>query len=718
MRRSPSSRSLLLLLLLAGAPPLAAQPYTRQIDAVPVRQAGGAPYGHPWLGGLNVPRPQFADIDGDGDPDLFVQDRSGQLMFFENTGTPQAHRFAWRTDAFAGLDVGEWARLADLDGDGDLDVLAETPFSYVRLYRNTGTPAAARFELAVDTLRATYVAHGGAVRDTLVFSDRQNLPALADIDCDGDPDLFLATLDGRLTFYENRGLDAAALPALRFVTNRYQGLEIIGDFTGKRARHGANAIALADADRDGDLDLVWGDFFSPSLYLIRNDGACEAPALALATDLFPTPDPLRTSGYNTPAFADLDADGDADLFAGVQGGAFPAGPFAPGNFYFFRNDGEAGFALVTPQFVSSLDAGQESTPAFADLDADGDLDLLVGNKIDPVDGQRANLFFFRNEGTPRMADFQLATEDVVDLGARFNTAPALADLDADGDPDLLVGGFDGTLSFFRNDGTPQQPAFVAAPPGAAGLPDVDVGQNSTPAFADLDADGDADLFVGNAAGTIRYFRNDGTPQQPAFVQQSETFAGLDAGARSAPAFHDADGNGTLDLFVGAERGGLILLRNTGTPQDAAFALPVPFDLPGTVPVLATPALADLDADGDAEVFVGGLPGGVFFYRNDRLGTAVAERPEAPGGALRLLPNHPNPFRAATTLRFRLAQAGRVRLAVYDVLGRAVALVLDAWLPPGEHQAPFDAAALPAGLYLYTLTGPEGARAAGTMLRLP
>ena len=696
---------------------LAAQPYTRQVDPFPVRDAAGVGYTHPLLGGLNVPRPQFYDIDADGDLDLFIQERTGALMFFENTGTPAAHRFTWRTDAYADLDVGEWARLADLDGDGDADVLAEQRFSFVRYFRNDGSPQEAFFTGAADTLKD--------VSGEPIFSDRQNLPALADIDCDARLDLFIPLLDGHLTYYAHEGVGTDGLPRFRFVTDRYQDLAIIGGF-GKAAsdlRHGAAAITFSDVDRDGDHDLFWGDFFSPSLYVIENTGTCAEPVLELATDLFPAEEPLETRGYNAPAFADLDDDGDDDLFAGVIGGAFGGGPDAAANFYFYRHT-VPGFALQTRQLISSLDVDEESMPVFVDLDGDADLDLIVGNKIDPVDLRAADLFFFRNEGSSREPAFRLVTDALVDLATRhFNTAPAFADLDDDGDADLLVGGFDGTIAWYRNDGTVAAPVFGVADTltyvTMAGRTRVlDVGQNSTPALVDHDGDGDLDLFVGEASGVLNLYRNVGTREAARFAllaEDSLRYAGIDVGTRSAPVFQDVTGDGLWDLVVGAGEDGVFVYHNMGLSPEPAFVFAGVFAVPESPP-LAAPAFADVDADGDADLFLGNRSGGLFFYRNDAVLTATETPSDVPEKLFFDVSIYPNPFRDATTLGFRLARGGQVRLVIYDVLGRVVAVPVDAVLPGGAHALVFDAGALPSGVYLYALTT-EGGTTTGTLLRV-
>mgnify|MGYP001243075152 FL=1 len=574
--------------------------FVRDVAPFTVKDEHGRPYEHPFLGGFDVPRPQFVDIDADGDLDLFVQERSDELMFFENVGTAREPRFVWRTDRFRDLAIGEWARFADIDGDGDLDLLAEEPYSYIRVYRNDGPPAEPRFTLAVDSLRDD--------QGQAIFADRQNIPNVADIDCDGLPDLFLGRVEGTVSRFEAVGAASdGAVPAFRHVTDRFQGIEIIGQIG---SLHGANSMFFADVDGDGDLDFFWGDFFEPGVLFIRNTGSCAEPDLRAEPVPLRTADGelLRTSGYNVTYLADIDADGDLDLFVGVLGGAFNPNLTASDNFYFLERTAGGEYALRTRRFLSQIDVGSESVPALGDIDGDGDLDLLVGNKLDPANPSTARLYVFMNEGTASAPAFRLA--DTLDLAPAFHYAPALADLDGDGDLDLVLGTWNDGVLFYFNVGSAREPRWVQDSTRTIRLTR---GSNSTPVLVDIDADGDLDLFVGEASGELNFYRNDGTRTEPRFVLVSDRFQDIDAGRRSHPAFLDVDGDGDLDLFLGREEGGVAFYLNIGTAREPRF---VPAEPPVPIPLHphGAPVFADLDADGRPDLIAGTLGGGLLFFR--------------------------------------------------------------------------------------------------------
>ena len=138
------------------------------------------------------------------------------------------------------------------------------------------------------------------------------------------------------------------------------------------------------------------------------------------------------------------------------------------------------------------------------------------------------------------------------------------------------------------------------------------GRNTTPALGDLDADGDLDLIVGESSGTLNYYRNDGGPGSPDFVLVSDEFQDIDIGRRSVPTILDLDGDGDLDLAVGTEASGLLFYLNEGSAGEPVFVETVPFA--PAVPTFTAPVFVDIDEDGDRDLVAGGVGGGITVYR--------------------------------------------------------------------------------------------------------
>jgi len=567
--------------------------YRRVVSpSFPVYDEDGQALSNAFYGGFNTPRPQFVDIDGDDDSDLFVQERPGQLAFFEHVTDGDSSRLVWRTDHFRDLQIGEWYRFADLDQDNVPDLLTEQKYSHIRAYRNVGTATNPTFELFTDTLRT--------VDGEPIFSDRQNIPNVTDLGCNGRLDLFLGRLDGTIARYEAVD-ETDGMPNFAHVTDEFEGIEIVGETSGQKtgpSLHGANTLTFADVDADGDSDLFWGDFFEPGLLLIENTGSCENPVLSGEPDRFPTSNPILTSGYNAPAFTDWTGNGRPDLFVGVLGGSNDANSSLADNFYFYEH-GADGYTLRTRQFAGGLDVGSESTVALGDLNGDGTTDALVANKIDPNRGETSLAYPLIHEEDPP----GLRKQSPLELPDAYHYAPALGDLTGDGAADLIAGTWQGGLSYFENQGN----GSFASEDGP--LASVSTGNNAVPALGDVTGNGALDLVVGTANGTVSLYRNTGTPKSPDFAE-GEVLAEIDG--RAAPTLHDVNDDGQLDLLLGTESE-LLLLRNDGSPDAPTFSSPTTVELSG-IPERATPDVGDLDADGRPELVLGGKRGGLVLFQ--------------------------------------------------------------------------------------------------------
>ncbi|MEO7671877.1 MAG: VCBS repeat-containing protein [Longimicrobiales bacterium] len=568
--------------------------FERVVSPFPVIDEHGTPYDLPFLGGLDVPRPQFTDIDGDGDYDLFLQEYTDQLWFFENTGTPKIAKYEWRSNRYQDISIGEWFRFHDIDGDGDPDLISEKPFSYISVHRNIGTARVPQFS-ASDSLRAS--------DGTALFMDRQNIPAFADVDCDGKVDFFVGRVEGTVTHYE---AIAPGSISFEWQGDQYQDIVVVGQIDSVGTRHGANALALADFEGDGDIDLFWGDYFERGALLIENiSSTCGSPTYVHQVPL-PWMD-SRTSGYNVPAPVDLDHDGDLDFLMGVLGGAFNPFLTATNNFYYWERTAPKAFTFRTSRFLNGIDIGSESAPAIVDIDGDGDFDIVIGNKLEPSVSQSGRLHVMLNEGTRTAPRYRMT--DTLALAVAFHQKPAFGDLDGDGDQDMLLGTWNQDVLYFRNEGTRTSARFVQDTSRTIHPNRV---TNAVPALADLDADGDLDLLIGEANGEVNYFRNDGTTRDARFVSVSDKLDDIDVGRSSSPAVVDIDGDGLPDLVVGRESSGVAAFHNVGTKSAPRFVEYPAFTL--QLPPMATPTFADIDGDGTPDLISGGASGGLLFFK--------------------------------------------------------------------------------------------------------
>jgi hypothetical protein len=535
------------------------------------------------------------DLRGTGLPDLFLQEYTGELGWFEREGSGDSLRFRWVTDRYQDLDIGEWYRFADIDGDSLPDLLAESRYSYIRYFHNAGSRGQPRFVVVTDTVRD--------VAGNAIYADRQNIAQFADLDCNGRMDMMLGRVDGTIARYELERFDSAGGPRFRLVTDRFEDIQIIGR---RSSRHGANTLAVADVDSDGDPDILWGDFFEPGLLWLRNVGTCRGLNFHGEPIPFPRNAPLETSGYNAPTFGNLAGGGQLDLVVGVLGGAFNPVTTSQNNLYRMDRTGPEEWIVRTSRLLDGLDLGSESIPAAADLDGDGDLDLVVGTKIDPDDFHQGALFWLENTGSARAPAFRLRGKLAVEPA--FHYAPAFGDLDGDGIADLVLGQFHATLSWYRLQRTAQGPRLVLVDSALAQLPH---GSNAVPTLADLDGDGDQDLFVGQSSGRVLFFRNDGNAGTPHFTLVTEDFVPDKLGRRTAPRFADLFGDGRLSLIVGTERGEAAIYRNQGTRGEPRLVRDS--SLPIHLPPYSTPLPVDLFGTGQPALLSGGSGGGLVYF---------------------------------------------------------------------------------------------------------
>jgi hypothetical protein len=327
----------------------------------------------------------WGDFDNDGDPDLFIANWRGQrnLLYRNQDGALVRERHGPVAEDLAWSSGGAWG---DYDGDGDLDLfVANQHNQHNQLYRNDGADGFSRVE------------DGDIVSD---FGDSYSA-AWGDYDGDGHLDLVVANSDKQPNFlYRNNG-DSTF--------ERIQNASWTADVDN------SVGVSWADFDDDGDLDLFVANYAPEPNALYRNEGGGRLIRImdgAIAEDV------VSSLGG---AWADYDNDGDLDLFI-----ANSVGFFQPVADILYRNNGNGDFEKI--ENAATLHEGTSGGSSWADIDLDGDLDLLVVQYASP------NRLYLNdgNGGLESVTDtFPL------DL-AHFSTGHEWADFDNDGDLDLAV----------------------------------------------------------------------------------------------------------------------------------------------------------------------------------------------------------------------------------------------------------------------------------------
>ena len=301
-------------------------------------------------------------------------------------------------------------------------------------------------------------------------------------------------------------------------------------------------------------------------------------------------------------------------------GLGPLGAFAQNQFN----------APVTDPFGIAAPSTAIPFPRFVDIDGDGDMDLFVGSLSEYYGG--AKISFLENIGDAQNPEFAAAVSEPFGVeGADQYAVPGFADLDEDGDMDLFIGEYYGGLKYYENIGDAQNPEFGDVQQNPFGI-EMNEDFVHVPRFIDIDADGDLDLiglsfnYVSYTVGLSLFINVSDDQNGIAFVEGDLSLHNLDQVSSEygrIPDFADMDGDGDLDLIVGEYYGNITFYDNIAEAGDAAlFGEPVmnPFDFDsGEIEFeLLIPALVDIDADGDIDLFaVGdyGDYGAVHFFEN-------------------------------------------------------------------------------------------------------
>ncbi|MFD2718606.1 FG-GAP-like repeat-containing protein [Hymenobacter monticola] len=617
----------------------------------------------------------LSNLDADGDIDLLVLNRA--TMVAETWRNDGLGVFSKTADTALGTLAPELLAAADVDDDGDVDLIAGSGDVYV--LRNGGNapapyavtvvapaanrPAARNAAVSVtfSTAMGGAVASGGAVR---AFSAQAGGRKAGTAAATASTLAFAPATP----FKPGEVVDATVSKTARSAAGLPLAQPYVWQFTaavsGGTGRFNSGPVlsaglggvepvysTLADIDGDQDLDLVTSYSSSPNVpvgvRLNNGTGGFGASAPLLGT--------LVCGDFFN--MADVDNDGDLDFVGFTVNGATTA---LTSNFVWLNNGQGQFTALSTlPHPVSS---SFRNHGALGDIDGDGDLDMVDGY-VRFNDG-RGNFY-----GAAYVPNFANAFQH------------ALADLDGDGDLDWVI--YYNSINFgttwYRNDGTGTFSNETVLNPR---------GRNDAIFARDLDGDGDVDLLESERNRGIHALFNNGQG-----VFSSGPFYVTTAGDFATSAVGDVDGDGDLDVIQQNLLARELLLNDGQGGFSPGAALP---SGNGSLIRGSQPAMGDVDGDGDLDFIDTGLSATLWTVQFNANATA-SRGPQAEP----TFQAWPNPVPRGAAIQIKIPQAATAVLTVRTLLGQTVSTQT-----LSGADARLDTGALAPGVYALTLQRPN------------
>ncbi len=427
--------------------------------------------------------------------------------------------------------------------------------------------------------------HSSGTRSSLLPEDMGSGAAFADIDNDGDLDLYIVNIPRPLTQEASVGTETNVL----YRNNGDGTFTDITDSAGVGHHGYGMGCVFADYDGDGNLDLYITNYGANVLYRNNGDGTFS--------------DVTKTAGVSCElwstgaAFADVDGDTDLDLYVcnyvtydlekleqmqeeSLQSGkpvpsALNPHVFEPQDNVFYENNGDGTFSDVTAEVGIAAPGGRSMQCMFSDFDNDNDLDLYVANDTSVN-------YVYRNDGNGAFTD---VSNESWAADFRGSMGLAAGDYDADGDIDIFISHWvDEENTLYRN--------LLKEDPSSGHIRFVDESYSAMlaevsikligwgTALFDYDNDGDLDIFVTNGSTFQELkqpevlipqidalYRNDG---DGSFSDVSETsgITTLPTRVGRGATFGDYDNDGDIDIFVVNNHAPPTLLRNDGGNRNA------------------------------------------------------------------------------------------------------------------------------------------------------
>lgn len=444
-----------------------------------------------------------------------------------------------------------------------------------------------------------------------------------------------------------------------------------------RTEHaGGKSLLAIDANGDGQQDIMLSEATCQTMSLLANEGTLLS-AVVNSSSLFPASRPVNLIIYPAGYYEDMDFDGVKDLIItpNVYLNNYFNSDFENSN-WFYKNTGNnaaPAFGLIKTDFLQEnmIDVGENAVPAFFDVDNDGDMDMLVSHFTSDMVSSRIRLF--ENTGTRSEPAFKLADNDFLgfSLSIYYNLKIRFADINNDGKQDFVF-----TATSTQSAATRLYYIANKSATGldfssqAIQQINFSLAASENLMLADISKDGLLDILAGRSDGALEYWRNTGPVANPSFTLENEKYLGIGSSVlrqNLACAAADLNADGKADLIMGDQTGELRIVSNYLEATSAADSV---------MEILFNPLLNDYethnlggriwpttvnlyDTDKPA-IVVGNTLGGLAILKNDN-GESLPSNP--------VIEIYPNPVGKTDYLNIRLDRAGTVQ--IFSVTGQSI-----------------------------------------------